>query len=893
MEAKPDVNGGMDLTSDVLEQQGRNLRALARSLLRDAHAADDVVQESWLVYFAQPAGVPGRLSAWLGTVTRRLAARRVRGDGRRLAREEFAAAPESVEALHELALEREEALRVVTAALLALDEPFKSTLILRYYDERSPTEIAKLQGLPLATVKSRLARGLERLREKLGPAFGGDARRRTRALGLLAGVPLRELVDGGVTLTAGATPAAIASTSATSKVLGALAAACLLGVVLWLARDEPHAPLVRSGDSHAPLGTRGSGPADLVADSAPIAARGTSVDGAPERRAVATVDESRADPLALVPDEKQFPYRVSGVVRDERDDPLAGARVYFAPRGFVVNSVAQTDAEGRFAFEFDGRRTTFEAVLAVSANETYLDLCEVRLVSGREFTIDVVVDARVNENGAVSGETWPLAYAPECLRLADGRVCFVDPPPTLTCARPTDALQFDDMNFVRVSEAYETSYSFSIVQRDWSATGGVLSLDGASLHLLFPDGSGNFGAPPPSVSGVARQPDGSPAADVRIAWRTPDGSSGEATTGADGAFALVDVPPGEVALLAGGGDDGLARAHFQLGERAAVQWHPLLDRGAEVSGRVVDAHSHAPLANARVELWSAATDSQRCESLWCDSAWTDADGRFVIPNVPAGALELHVRGTSSSENDSGVASGASVFPSNVVRSVFGRSDVGDIEVVTRREVLGSIALTVVDANGAPASEAQVIVWHTSSGRGVFMGATDEPGGFAISALPSGSYRVEVVGPSGRLDLGVVTLAPEAAPIFDFGDVHLAPIGSALIVVEPSGAGADEFDVAMSLWSSHPDVFGHVATRDGGWNRIVQPVHAGAYLVWTSDSSGAAQLVPLDVPQGAAAGLTLEQSPTGTLTPLAGAIDRILGANLSDSACAACHAPRRN
>jgi len=891
MEAKPDVNGGMDLTSDVLEQQGRNLRALARSLLRDAHAADDVVQESWLAYFAQPAGVPGRLSAWLGTVTRRLASRRMRGEGRRLAREEFAATPESVEALPELALEREEALRVVTAALLALDEPFKSTLILRYYDERSPTEIAKLQGLPLATVKSRLARGLERLREKLGPEFGGDAQRRTRALGLLAGVPLRELVDGGAALTAGAGTATIGTVGAASKGLSALAAACLVGFVLWTWSDDSQAPLVRSDNSHAALETRGDSEVDLVADSAPSAARGASSDSAPERRAVTPVDESRADPLALVPDEMQFPYRVSGVVRDEHDEPLFGASVYFAPRGFVVNSVAQTDTEGRFAFEFDGRRTTFEGVFAVSANETYLDLCEVRLVSGREFTVDVVLDARANENGAVSGETWPLAYAPECLRLADGRVCFVDPSPTLTCTRPTDALQFDDMNFVRVADTFKISYAFSVAQSDFSASGGVLPLDAVSLQLLFPDGSGRFGEPPPSVSGVARQPDGSPAADVRIAWRSREGSGGEVSTGADGAFALVDLPPGDVTLFAGGGDDGMARARFELGEGASVVWHPLLDRGAEVSGRVVDAQSRAPLANTRIELWSAAANSQRCDSLWCDSTWTDADGRFVIPNVPAGALELHVRPLADGAGDSAIASGASVFPSTIVRSVFGGSDVGDIEVDTRREALGSIALTVLDTTGAPASEAHVIVWHTASGRGVFVGGTDEPGGFALGALPSGSYRVEVVGSSGRLDLGVVTLAPEAAPVFDFGDVHLPPTGAALIVVEPSSAGADAIDVAMSLWSSHPDVFGHVVTRDGGWNRAVQPLHAGAYVVWTTDAAGATQLVPLEVPQGAAAGLTLERSPLGALTPRSGAVDRELGPLASDASCAACHVPR--
>jgi RNA polymerase sigma factor (sigma-70 family) len=881
MEAKPDVNGGMDLTNDVLEQQGRNLRALARSLLRDAHAADDVVQESWLAYFAQPAGVPGRLSAWLGTVTRRLASRRMRGEGRRRAREEFCATPEPVEALPELALEREEALRVVTAALLALDEPFKSTLILRYYDERSPTEIAKLQGLPLATVKSRLARGLERLREKLGTEFGGDAGRRTRALGLLAGVPLRELVDGAAALTASAAPTTVATTSAATKALGALAAACLLGIVLWSSRDEPHAPISRSAEPRAGLDTERTDVAQLASDSAPVAARGAQADSAPERRAVAAADESRADPLALLANETLFPYRVSGVVRDEFDQPQPGARVFFAPRGFVVNRIAATDDEGRFAFEFDGRRATFDGVFTVAAGETYLDLCEVRLVSGREFSIDVAVDARANSGASDSGsgDTWPLAYAPECLHLANGRVVFVDPPPQVSCTRPAEGLSLEHITWAQHQDALVIDFAALLAARGWGTVDVVMTFDAGVVQLDFDHVMAEENAPVPSVSGVARRADGTPAAGVRVAWRSPDGNCGDVTTDADGAFALADLPPGEVVLHVGGGDEGVARARIELGAGAGVLWHPLLDRGAEVSGRVVDAQSREPLANARVELWSAAGPL-----LWCDSTWSDADGRFALPNVPAGAFELHVRPV-------GDASGASVFPTCVLRPVFGGSDVGEIAIDARREALGAIALTVVDASGAPATDAQVIVWHTASGRGVFVDATDEPGSFALGALPSGSYRVEVVGSSGRYDLGVVALDAEAEAVLDLGEVRLSPTGAALIVVEPNIAETDVTEVALSLWSAHPDVFGHVASLDSRWRRAVLPLHAGAYVVWTSDASGATRRAPIDVPPGAAAGLTLEPSPSGAITPRLGAVDRELGTDASAAACAACHAPR--
>ena len=48
---------GLDLSPDLLAAQGRTLRALARSLLRDDDAAQDVVQETWLACLARPAAI--------------------------------------------------------------------------------------------------------------------------------------------------------------------------------------------------------------------------------------------------------------------------------------------------------------------------------------------------------------------------------------------------------------------------------------------------------------------------------------------------------------------------------------------------------------------------------------------------------------------------------------------------------------------------------------------------------------------------------------------------------------------------------------------------------------------------------------------------------------------
>src|SRR5262245_66098506 len=105
MNPQRSVFRGFDLTPDVLATQGRALRGLARSLLGDAHAAEDVVQETWLACLRHPGRLPERVSAWLGTVTKHLALHRLRGEGRRELRERHAAAPERLESLPQRALE--------------------------------------------------------------------------------------------------------------------------------------------------------------------------------------------------------------------------------------------------------------------------------------------------------------------------------------------------------------------------------------------------------------------------------------------------------------------------------------------------------------------------------------------------------------------------------------------------------------------------------------------------------------------------------------------------------------------------------------------------------------------------------------------------------------------
>src|SRR5262245_27466641 len=145
------------------------MRRLARGLLGDDASADDVVQEAWAKLGS------GRRTSYLAAVVRSFALRWRRSEGRRARRERAAARDEALPSAHEVAA-RSELARSLAEAVERLAEPYRTTLVLRYYDDLSAAEIARRAGIPPATVRARLKRGLDALRARLDHRDGGRER---------------------------------------------------------------------------------------------------------------------------------------------------------------------------------------------------------------------------------------------------------------------------------------------------------------------------------------------------------------------------------------------------------------------------------------------------------------------------------------------------------------------------------------------------------------------------------------------------------------------------------------------------------------------------------------------------------------------------------------------
>jgi RNA polymerase sigma factor (sigma-70 family) len=107
------------------------LRRLAGTLVAGEAAAEDLFQEIWVAALRHPPAADREVRPWLARVARNLASRFRRGEARRTERE--AQAPECGPALDPgSVVEEVEAQRVLAEAVLRLEEPLRTAVVLRY-----------------------------------------------------------------------------------------------------------------------------------------------------------------------------------------------------------------------------------------------------------------------------------------------------------------------------------------------------------------------------------------------------------------------------------------------------------------------------------------------------------------------------------------------------------------------------------------------------------------------------------------------------------------------------------------------------------------------------------------------------------------------------------------
>ena len=272
--------------ADELLRHAAWLRALARTLVGEADA-DDVVQETWVAAVARRPSAVHSLRAWLGAVARNVVRQSARAAARRRERETVAARRDDAPSTDEV-VARAARMRELVERVLALDEPYRSTILLRFFEGVKPQEIARRVGASEEAVRQRLKRGLDRLREQLDAEHGGERERWIAGL-----APLTAVHGAPVAVTSGGMVAkgVLMSTPARVAVAG-LILAVAASVAVWFPRsrfasDGPktaNAEHVSTATSDAPIATTSDGRAN--------APQRVPVDNGSDRAAAATAEEA-------------------------------------------------------------------------------------------------------------------------------------------------------------------------------------------------------------------------------------------------------------------------------------------------------------------------------------------------------------------------------------------------------------------------------------------------------------------------------------------------------------------------------------------------------------------------------------------------------------------------
>jgi RNA polymerase sigma-70 factor (ECF subfamily) len=173
--------GDRDAFAEVYDLLADVAYGLARSVVRDPHLAEDIVQEAFVDIWRNAPRFErerGSSRSWCLSIVHRRAVDRVRreqSDRARVERDAITAPPErDSEDTADAALARLDRLAAgpaVAEALTILTPPQREAIELAYFHGRTHREIAEMLETPLGTIKTRLRDALIKLRDATDSSF--------------------------------------------------------------------------------------------------------------------------------------------------------------------------------------------------------------------------------------------------------------------------------------------------------------------------------------------------------------------------------------------------------------------------------------------------------------------------------------------------------------------------------------------------------------------------------------------------------------------------------------------------------------------------------------------------------------------------------------------------
>ena len=692
----------------VLAHQGY-VQELARKLVFDGARADDLAQQVWLKLLEHPPRHAGALRGWLATVARNLALGERRSAERRQRREGESGRHEAEDAAADLVLREERRAELVREVLL-LEPAMREAIVLRYFDGLSTRAIAARTGVPVATVKTRLKRGLASLRGRLDRIHGDRAAWSLALIDGLCAQPSSSVIalQGAKILSAGIL-------MMTTKKLALIAALVAAAFLTWrVASDRP------GPGSSEPTGIEASASAGVAAvaedaDGERKAARGDSArlsDLFPKQSASAPKTGPGALEVAVVRlPEKTSVANVLVTLRSMDNTFRAGP-----PLG-----VARSDGLGIARFpslepgDFQVDCDRISGGLSMAGAYAHVASGETRSVT-LGIPNHVAVRGRVVDRAGRPVEGAEVCLTPQGAEFESH----------IVATTPADG-SFE-LEPVEASAVYlhARKSGFAPSARIFNRT-----IPGKTLEVELV-----LAGPGASLSGTVRDARGEPVAGALVlagpeegtSWLADDGnrhllSGGSATRSDDkGRFAIPSLPagPGELHIEALGFLEHDATTLLRPGESADLDI--ALRRGAVVAGSVRDSGSR-PVPGARVLV-------RALESGVVREVQTDDAGAFRLEGLAAGAA----RGWAADVAGTGWALEA--------------LDLREGEQTDWNPVLakgGEIAGRVLDELGKPAAGLAVVVrCEASDGEPYSRAAsTDKQGRFRVEGCREAAHGVKV------------------------------------------------------------------------------------------------------------------------------------------------------
>ncbi|HEX6811877.1 MAG TPA: sigma-70 family RNA polymerase sigma factor [Planctomycetota bacterium] len=798
----------MNPLASALLADAASLRRLAESLLSPGDA-EDVVQDASLAALSrQGLRHPG---LWLRGVVRNLSLRMRRGQVRRRARERIAASAEADPRDPASLAVQAELIRDVGTAVHALDEPFREAVLLRFWHGLPVDAIAARLCVPRNTVRSRLQRGLARLRERLDREYG---ERERWVLSLAGFLPLRTPLLAAFTL----------CIMNKKLLLGAFAVLLAAFAIPWLLH-EPTTPEVTGASAKAPAPVTAPLPVAADATAQPVPSRETVITPRPEAvttgtlvvKVVHSTEPTVGSGLTVSVGEESGDFRVglrravtdargqarfpnmapgqvrvrcsgndtgtaevragetvecvvklggavlTGIVVDAAGVGIAGALVeqgVGANPSMDAEVAAITAADGSFVV-----RNVWIFTLLGARAHGYAASPLYYLGRGKEAATTLRIELTTVGGSVASSVTTadgqPVRDA--VVRVGEGRVDTLISTPTGGPPLPAQGLTDAEGRFLAVGIPVGTA---TVQVRapglaPWKGTCDVAAGLTANVNVRLLPGM--------TCTGVVRTEAGEPVAKVSVrCGRDREFLQYFTRSAADGSFVLNGLPAGEIEIWTEDRERGKAAVSVTGEHGATVRCELVLAQSLALRGRVTD-EDGKPIQWVEVECLAEGAGPR-----WWNSTMTDAAGRFVVPHCPQGRL-LAVKAW---EKDCVPLECQGIDPK-----------VGELQLklAADRSARARITGRILGPGGVRATSAEIRASGKLRHQREDLDLKSEDGTFAIE-VTAGTWEVRVQSPdhatvfAGKREL-------QAAAAWDLGTIELT-VGGTLVVRDGGRQGLE-------------------------------------------------------------------------------------------------------